>query len=218
VPAAARPSNAQPRPQTNPFALHWQPHTTRNAHNHLYKFKIATWNVLCEEYINHQGFYPYASKRLLRWPHRSSLILEILASSQCDFICMQEIDHWDDFYAAELPKRASLAFLWSKSLIFPLCSVGYGAIVSKRYGKPDLCTILYNKSKFSLKQSESVDLDELAQVYFDDRPSRYEKHCVATFATFYANNDPRQTLITIATTHIYWNPKFEVRRPAGQQD
>jgi len=58
---------------------------------------ILQFNVLADALID--GFTHVADSSILEWDHRWPLIQKILARESYDFICLQEVDHYEDYFA-----------------------------------------------------------------------------------------------------------------------
>ena len=64
--------------------------------NH-FKFKVLSYNILADCYSKYFMF-KYVRHGYLSFQYRSHKILEELKHSNSDIICLQEVDHIEDFY------------------------------------------------------------------------------------------------------------------------
>lgn len=154
------------------------------------KVVLATWNALADCYIHGQagGADPDQS-----WANRSQLIKTCLveAAEEVDIFCLQEIDHFDDFYASLLH------------------SLGYTTVYMQRPMKNDGCLVAFRDSHFHLVATELIDLDQLSHL---DRQlqrtgrSKFAKQNVSVLAVLRAKESGQELLA--ATCHLHWNPNL----------
>ena len=98
--------------------------------------KLMTWNVLADQFALD---FPAVAQSNLLWANRRVLILEEIVRNAPDIICLQELDHYEDFLEPELKSR------------------GYGSVFKKKRGwHKDGLSIFYSLSKFSQVDSHEV--------------------------------------------------------------
>jgi uncharacterized protein with PIN domain/exonuclease III len=193
------------------------------------KLKIANWNILADCYSHSQ------SKSLIidgekytstaeeaptsvsvsasSWRYRSSLIttlLSHLSELSTDVICLQEVDHYEDFYHSLFER------------------LGFTSIYLQRPGgKKDGCLIAFRKDRFSLLDQEEVDLDRLSYLDSHERSfngigfsgngrSKFAKQNVALFLLLETNNTEESEAkekkekkrFIVGTCHVHWNPNL----------
>ncbi len=86
----------------------------------------------------------------LNWAYRSRLILEEISRSEADIICLEEIDHFFDFFKPHLT------------------TLGFDGMFAPKYDSPclqyqpnngpDGCAVFYRSSKFSLIEKKEIRL------------------------------------------------------------
>ena len=65
------------------------------------KLHFMSYNLLADQCA--QVFkFPYSGSEKLNFKFRSERIIEEIGSSPADIICLQEVDHIDDFYDEKL--------------------------------------------------------------------------------------------------------------------
>ena len=62
---------------------------------------VMSYNVLADQLAT-LDYHPGQTKEMLDFSFRSTRIIEEIRQSDASLICMQEVDHIDDFYDAKL--------------------------------------------------------------------------------------------------------------------
>ena len=57
-------------------------------------FRIMTWNLLADQLAND---FPAVDEKYLAWDYRKNLILQEISRLSPDILCVQELDHFQDF-------------------------------------------------------------------------------------------------------------------------
>ncbi|XP_068637233.1 carbon catabolite repressor protein 4 homolog 4 [Aristolochia californica] len=193
-----------------------------------FRFRIVSYNILAQVYVKSSSF-PHSPSACLKWKARSQAILEVLKSLEADFLCIQELDEYENFYKGQME------------------GTGYSSIYIQRTGqKRDGCGILYKQGCAELMLKEEIEYNDLvnsvngmtvccgneAYVTLDtkertikstedlprtngqddkDDPSspriRLKRDCVGIMAAFKLN-DPSHHIVIVANTHIYWDPEW----------
>lgn len=152
--------------------------------------RIGTFNVLADCYS--QSSYP-------PFEARTEMLEEILVNSEADLLCLQEVDHYDDFYEAALDKAG-------------FCTA---SLYERRSGRKDGCVIAYKSDKLTLWARKRVDYDDLVGLYNGEQFKaidfkRANLAQLAIFKTVDSDHDDNDggsgSEICVANTHIYWNP------------
>ena len=60
-----------------------------------------SYNVLADQLATPQ-FHPGQSMDILKFSFRSTRLIEEISQSDASLLCLQEVDHIDDFYEAKL--------------------------------------------------------------------------------------------------------------------
>ena len=163
---------------------------------------FACWNVLADCYAygqatlnqNGEGYPNY-----VHWTQRSEKIAHSLRCCNADIICLQEVDHYQDFYDPLL------------------VGLGYDSIYLQRPSRQDGCLIAYKRDKIFVHKINEVQMDELAD-YMGSESSRVnlKRNNVALIALMEYMDDERDErdplgnndrMFVTSTAHIYWNPE-----------
>lgn len=158
---------------------------------------VASWNVLADSYVGgHQTYLNASDHYALHWSHRSALINDVISCTYADILCLQEIDHYTDFYEPYL------------------LSIGYVVVYVQRPSRNDGCLIAFRPDIYELVNME--------QVQFNDLSFRNEK-CVTNMYDVYEKNNVgvmvklkcktadefNNRVFCVACTHLYWSPQKE---------
>jgi uncharacterized protein with PIN domain/exonuclease III len=150
-------------------------------------FRAVSWNVLADCYARGQGSY---IPDVLRWNSRKALIEQIIVEMKFDVICLQEVDHFDDFFS-------------------PLFTqLGCKSVFAKRPTKRDGCLIGFREERFQLQDRLDLDLDCLS--YLDSQRmcgrSKYIKNNIAVILLLFDIVTNKQLIVS--NCHIHWNPSL----------
>ncbi|KAF5196649.1 Carbon catabolite repressor protein 4-like protein [Thalictrum thalictroides] len=191
-----------------------------------FKFRVVSYNILAQVFVK-SSFFPHSPSPCLRWKDRSQAILMVLKSLDSDFLCVQELDKYDDFYKEKLEMN------------------GYSSIYIQRSGKKrDGCGIFYKHNSAELLLEEKIEYNDLvpsvqdenfpsvsqcgdaevtekaASVLVEGAPPakdhgdrgdpndpcvRLKRDCVAIMGSFKLK-DPSDHHVIVANTHLYWDP------------
>lgn len=175
---------------------------TINRQRHSYLFSLAlfkmnnlrivSWNVLADCYIHGQSDLDEETMKTRSWDYRQLSIRECIESFDADVLCLQEIDHYDDFYRPVLKE------------------LGYKTKFLKRPTKRDGCLTCYRANRFQLVAHKELNLDCLTFIDSTDRratKSKFFKNNVALFCCLF-DMITKRTFIA-ANCHIHWNPMLE---------
>lgn len=155
---------------------------------------VVTWNILAGAYASLK-MYPDVEPPILRAPRRRAQAAAALAHLDADVICLQEVD-------------------------CPLEELGFGpefdSVVAQRpEGRSDCCAIAWRKERLELGPAGH------RTIMFDDHPppaafecdrAHYDTGNVGLAVELRVRSDPGKRCITVATTHLCWEPhKMDVR-------
>lgn len=122
------------------------------------QFGIMQWNVLADA-LSHsspvENFYR-APSEALKWSYRKELIIKEILRSEADIICLEEVDHFEDFISPELSKHGFEGVFLPKNKSSQDPHIG-----------PDGCALLYRSSKFTLAEKKELVLNDI-----NGKPSR----------------------------------------------
>jgi mRNA deadenylase 3'-5' endonuclease subunit Ccr4 len=105
-----------------------------------------------------------------------------------DIVCLQEVDHYEDFYKPQLEE------------------LGYEVVFEQKTGKPDGEIIAFKKDKFQLLDRKHVVKMDLQHKYQDNE--EFKKGGIALFAKIQSLTKP-SVVLNIVNTHLFWDPKCE---------
>eukprot|EP01023_Acetabularia_acetabulum_P066510 TRINITY_DN8994_c0_g1_i3.p1 TRINITY_DN8994_c0_g1~~TRINITY_DN8994_c0_g1_i3.p1 ORF type:complete len:307 (-),score=40.56 TRINITY_DN8994_c0_g1_i3:418-1338(-) len=71
-------------------------------HNMGQKIRVLQWNVLADGLAQNGDFVKINQPELLSWDKRKNLVIQELKRFDPDLICLQEVNHFDDFLKPEL--------------------------------------------------------------------------------------------------------------------
>ena len=144
--------------------------------------RVATWNVLADCYAGNG----------CDWEHRSKQIESILTLLEHhDFIVLQEVDHFDDFYQPLFHR------------------LGFGTRYIQRPTKNDGCLVAYALAKYEVIDVEHILFDDLASNYLESHSTRnsFLRHNVAIVVLLRViQRHHTLSHIIVGSVHIYWNP------------
>ncbi|BEI93890.1 uncharacterized protein CcaverHIS019_0603490 [Cutaneotrichosporon cavernicola] len=153
--------------------------------------RVVTWNMLAQTLVRRDLF---PGSDCLRWSDRKAMLqAEMERYAETDVICLQECDRLPDMRAA-VP--------------------GHEAIEARGPGKLHGLVVLYRTARWRVRASRAVQLDlehlnpgEGAEARGGSRATKNMCLIVALEDT----STPGKGIV-VATTHLFWHPKFEYER------
>jgi mRNA deadenylase 3'-5' endonuclease subunit Ccr4 len=157
--------------------------------------RVASFNGLADCYTHPQSF-PKVALDHLRWQHRCPLLVSILesfATSDCDFISLQEVDaeHLDSVWKANLTR------------------LGYDFVYHQKPDRrQDGCLLAWQSNRWQLLKYENLSFDDAVPTA--SLAAQFNQKNVAVIAALQertaatAGTAPRQ--LVIANAHLFWNP------------
>jgi len=135
---------------------------------------VLQFNVLCDYYAVDTGL---CDEQYLKWNFRQNTLLKVLDANPADILCLQEVDHYLDFWKPQLEKR------------------GYTGYWKQKPNRESLdgCLVYWKSSKFVLKKSVPVELCDKEFGFVSDRPH------VVMMAELVTNDGFN---FVVATTHL----------------
>jgi len=126
----------------------------------------------------------------LKWPHRRQNLLGEILRSNADIICLEEIDHFQDFYLPELSQRGFEGVFKSK--------IDSPCLYVQPNNGPDGCAMFYRSTKFTLVQKKELILKD---------PQGEDSHQVAILMKFECKSPLTPTSehlqhFCVAVTHL----------------
>lgn len=162
---------------------------------------VMTYNILAPSYadIDH---YPWCSFNDISWSSRKVRIISELKEYKPDIVCLQEVEHFQDFENQ-------------------VVELGYEqGFYTKRSGwKSDGCEIFWKKSVFREIRRESIELNDIIQELKKKLPEgpheRFKTDNIAQFVILQMVNPPSSLIqsykdryIIIANSHLFWDPRY----------
>ncbi|GAB2263777.1 hypothetical protein Droror1_Dr00025911 [Drosera rotundifolia] len=193
-----------------------------------FKFSMVSYNILAQVYVK-SAFFPHSPSACLKWKQRSQAVLSLLKSLEADFLCLQEVDEYYEFYKAKMEQT------------------GYSSIyVQRTRQKRDGCGVFYKNDVAELVLQETIEYNDLVNTIISESDSqadsstgsldkngtpaeknedlmqggakvehgdpndprvRLKRDCVGILAALQLK-DPSRHIVIIANTHIYWDPEW----------
>ncbi|KAF4317225.1 hypothetical protein BBO99_00008229 [Phytophthora kernoviae] len=158
-----------------------------SVHTAATTFRVVSFNVLADYLvINDRKVDPAKRHQKFDWEYRrDGLVREILAWSP-DVVCLQEVDHFEDFFEPKLQKA------------------GFIGVYKRRTGETtrDGCAIFVKKNLFRIVSSHPIE-------YFVEGDPVLNRHNIALVAvveTKEENSGSTPTRFVVANTHLLFNP------------
>jgi nocturnin len=84
-------------------------------------------NTLADMCADQSEFgFPHARAEILAWNYRKNLLIEELICGAPDFICLQEVDHWTDWFEPELSRYGYVGCFRNSAEDMALTPRGHG--------------------------------------------------------------------------------------------
>ena len=99
-------------------------------------FSVLQWNVLADGLSD---AFPLVQPALLTWDFRRTLFIDEIMREQPDVVCLQECDHFHDFFLPEMQKH------------------GYTGVFKAKVNGVDGCAIFYKTDRF---EATAVHLED----------------------------------------------------------
>lgn len=133
----------------------------------LERFKVLTWNVLCDKYATSQT-YGYTPTAALDWEYRKECIFSELRFRDADFLCLQEIstESFKEDFSPELAKYDYKGVQWPKSRAKTMSEKDALGV--------DGCAVFYKNSKYILLDKQVIEFASIAI----NRPDMKNQHDV----------------------------------------
>jgi len=145
---------------------------------------VSTWNLLADCYAHRSA--EVGDNGPIQWRNRSQLIEKCLRECNTDVLCLQEVDHYDDFY-----KKC-------------LTNLGYRPCFVQRPERQDGCLIAFKSDKFELVDLVQVSCDDAISADSLYEYQKYVKHNVALIVQLRDRATKKEVII--CTCHVHWNP------------
>ncbi|TVY16974.1 Glucose-repressible alcohol dehydrogenase transcriptional effector [Lachnellula arida] len=169
------------------------------------KFKIATYNILCDKACT-TTLYGYTPSNALLWEYRRDMILRELRAQDADFLCLQEVDSetMTEFLSPKLAYDGYKGVFWPKARA--------KTMHEKDAKYVDGSATFYKSDKYILLEKQVVEMSNIAI----NRPDMKNQHDIFNrvmprdnigVVTFFENRMTGSRLI-VANTHLHWDPVY----------
>jgi len=141
-----------------------------------------TWNALADSLADS---FPDVDKKYLTWEYRKGLIMQVIEENSYDIVCLQEVEHFNDFYQPEMEK------------------LGYEGIFQSKFSEDNVerdgVALMWKKSKFEKKNHDII---------------RYTPNDtqLAIISLLYGKSGKNVPSVCVATTHLKASIGFEDKR------
>jgi mRNA deadenylase 3'-5' endonuclease subunit Ccr4 len=125
----------------------------------------------------------------LKWNFRKDMIGSAIQNCAADILCLQEVDHYDDFYEPFLS------------------NIGYSTIYLQRPKRKDGCLIAYKKDNFELSAVEEIQFDDIVDFMPSDSARSNVKRSNVALIALLTNKLKPENAFVISTAHLYWNER-----------
>ena len=132
----------------------------------------------------------------LKWSHRKAQILREITRSKADIVCLEEVDHFEDFFQPELSQCGFEGIFKAK--------VDSPCLYVEGNSGPDGCALFYSSSKFSLAEKKEVVLKDLGGK---------DSHQVALLVKLQPKEE-ELPMICVAVVHLKAKPDYKENRLA----
>ncbi|TNV78978.1 hypothetical protein FGO68_gene13172 [Halteria grandinella] len=158
-----------------------------------FKVKVLSYNILADCYSRYFMF-KYVRHGNLNFNYRSLRILQEIKDSNSDIICLQEVDHMDDFYKPQLEK------------------LGYDLHHAYRREK-DAVVVGFKRDLYEIMTKDIVDYNDLVKVYeaktnhpnLDSRDMLCHNKAIICLLKHIETGSH----LIVASSHLYWDPKYD---------
>ena len=152
-------------------------------------FKVLSFNVLADAYVGNH--FPYCEPEFKEFSYRGPQIVKFIEVLNPDIFCLQEVDHYQDFYQPALSNKYSLYH----EIQDPWLNVGL--------------MIGLKKEKYELlkKSVISFDIYVTAEMFDEKEINKFKKGRKALILELQSIKYKQKYVIV--NTHLHWNPTEE---------
>ena len=168
-------------------------------------FTMMSYNMLCQHYAT-STMYKYTPSWALEWDFRRKTLQEEILNYSSDIICMQEVETrtFHEFWA---PIMLEFGY---KGVFF--CKTRSKTMSELDAKKVDGCATFYKTDKFTLILKQNFEYNSVcmgSEKYkkTKDLFNRFMNKDNVALLTFLQHNHTGEK-ITIANTHLHWDPLF----------
>ncbi|GMM33999.1 CCR4-NOT core exoribonuclease subunit [Saccharomycopsis crataegensis] len=181
-----------------------QEHDQITLSNDKSSFTILSYNTLCQHYATTK-LYGYTPSWALNWDYRKRKILNEVIKSNCDIVCLQEVEtaYFEDTWMALMKEHGYRGIFHNKG------RARRGGTDSK---KVDGCAVFYKHAKFSLVDKVFVEYSSvlLGSERFkktEDVFNRFTNKDNIAIISYLEHVETKKRVIVV-NTHLHWDPAF----------
>jgi len=147
---------------------------------------IFSYNILSDGSAK-PNYFPKVNPNLLLWNNRRDKIIQQIISQDADIVCLQEVDHFRDYFLPTLGK------------------LGYEGIYKQRTAKKDGCCIFFKRDKFYMLQEYCVDFNDIAEKLKDKTNAHLMLTSNVAIIVFLQTVNSER-VFCLANCHLWWEP------------
>ena len=132
----------------------------KEATNSANTFRVMTYNILADEYAS-SFMFSYVHSNILSFKYRSPRVMREIKEANPEIICLQEVDHYEDWYGPQLKE------------------LGYSCIMNYRRSD-DATVIAFKDESFTLITLEKINYNDLAMILKDPDMRKHNTGLIAT--------------------------------------
>jgi CCR4-NOT transcription complex subunit 6 len=145
---------------------------------------VATYNTLANLYARKHKTTP---PNFLVFEYRSRLLGSMLAEFETDFICLQEVDRYEEFFDPTLK------------------ALGYQSAFAKRFGiKADGCVLAWRFDSWTPVHMKRIEFNKHSMA--GSNPS-FMRDNVAMLGLFRHKRTLKE--VVVGSAHLFWDHRFE---------
>lgn len=114
---------------------------------------LAMYSLCCSAALSHSGptsNFIKAPTEILQWKNRKEKLLEEILRSEADIVCLEEVDHFHDFFQPKL-RENGFEGIFKPKPSSPCLRVGGNS-------GPDGCAMFYKTEKFTCLEKQELSL------------------------------------------------------------
>ncbi|CAM6103382.1 unnamed protein product [Calypogeia fissa] len=110
--------------------------------------RIMQWNILADG-LAQFGDFIRAPKEILEWSSRAPKLLNKILEASADIVCLQELNHYDDYFLPQLQQHGYQG-IFKPKIFSP--AVKYGC-------PPDGCAVFFRASRLQISAADGAQIE-----------------------------------------------------------
>ncbi len=164
------------------------------------KLRVVSYNILAQSKLKGPK-YAYCTGTQVNWQVRRNILLQELLSFQADVLCLQEVDHFEDWWRPQLSRA------------------GYDGVYQKRarFHRDGVATF-FLRDKFQLFSTEIVDFNQAGEFLGEEKSSSriQQDNCAIVVALQPWEKSDHPSAICVANTQLVV-PQCEDLKPVQRK-